>query len=665
VRCEVAQRSLSEAMDGAQSVSPQVDAHRRSCPVCTRFEERALRMRGMVRFDVSVPPPDLVPAVMQRVQDYEADRMLGWIPEPHPVRTRLYRQRFVLAALATGLILGIVLTSGGVVPVGERPEALAEQIPRELVHAAKGLHGYTAEVDITELHWTKAVPRRTFVATLAYRAPESFMVEVRDTTRYPSSAWPRNDLRLVTDGHTWQATGPDPCPSGALPVCPRPGPVTQSVAHRAPFDSRSSMPTDSIVPMTVLAASARAEVIGPDRVAGREAVAVEMTYQDGASLFQYLRFLGSWRSFFPQDRVVLSLDRQTWFPLRYQVYPAAGPVRSAWASQMGFPAEAPDRPVFTAEAHSFSLRAPAAGTFQVRPSSDAQDEGFEDTTFPKPRGGPYPPGDAELMTPRDTVGLTQWRYGRFLRTDLRPYRETVMAFTRGLSWFTVTRIVGWNQRGLFGVGPFAEPISLPGAGIGYYEPATQSDPRRIALHTSDGEFLVATNLPRAGLVRIARSLAAKGLPQPARWRVHGWPGGSVVDGVAFLDAARRTPFTVLTPSYLPPRYRMAATEIVRTKSTAGITLVFRRPAAELDGFGVHLYQATGQSFPPPTGADQVVVMVGGQIGRWSPQDHLLEWMNDSIYHSLQGPEFDLGTLVHVAESLHRPLATTSPSGGSP
>jgi hypothetical protein len=668
MRCEVAQRRLSAAMDGAASVSPQVDAHRRSCPVCRRFEEAAWRIRGVARFDVSIPlAPDLVPAVMQRVQDYEADRMLGWIPEPHPVRTRLYRQRFALASLVTGLIIGIVLTSGGVVQIGtERPEANAEEIPRELVRAAKKLEGYRATLDVTELHWTRAVPRRAFVATLLFRTPENFRVEVQDTTRYPSPAWPRNDLLLVTDGHTWQATGPDPCPSAALPVCPRHGSVTHSIRNRIPFDSRSSMPTDAIVPMTVLAASDRVEVIGPDRVAGRMAVAVDMTYQDGASLFQYLRFLGSWRPFYPQDRVVLWLDEETWFPLKYEVFPAPGPVRSAWASQTGLPRESPDSPVFTAEARSFSLDdAPPAGLFQVRPGPGALDEGFEDSAFPKPRGGPYPPGDAELMAPRVTEGLTPWRYGRFARTDLRPYRQTEMAYTMGLSWFTVTRVVGWNQRGLFGVGAFAEPVRLAKGGTGYYEPATDVDPRRLALHTTDGEFLVATNLPRAGLIRIASSLAPKGLPAPPGWRVHRWSGGSVVDGLSLQQAAARTPFPVLIPSYLPPGYRVGPAQIVRTKGAAGIMLAFRRPAAELDGFGLRLYQASGQSLPPPTGADQQVVMVGGQVGRWSPQDHLLEWMDGSIYRSLQGPEFDLGTLVHVAESLRRPRAQVGSPEASP
>jgi hypothetical protein len=655
VRCDTAQGALSESMDTIVPVPPEVEAHRSSCPVCTRFEEGAARIREMTRFEALAPPvPDVASAVMQRVREYEADRMLGWIPEPHPLRRRLTRQRFALAALVTGLIIGIVLTSGGVIPVGTvRPEASAEEIPRRLVRAAKELVGYRATFQVTERNWTKEVPRRSFVATLAFGAPESLRVQVRDTTRYPSVRWPRNNLLLVTNGQAWQATGPDPCPAAALPVCPRSGPVTHSIVNRSTFDSRSSMPTDVIVPMTVLAASDRVQVIGPDKVAGQEAVAVDLAYQDASSLFQWLRFLGSWRPFYPQDRVVVWLDQMTWFPLKYQVFPASGRARANWASQMGLPAESPGGAVFTATVRSFSTssRPPAESQFAIEPGSNALDEGFEDLALPEPRGAPYPPGDAEFMSPRVTEGLRPWRYGRFARTDLRPYRQTVLAYSKGLSWFTVTRVVGWNQRDLFGVGAFAEAVTLSRRSVGYYEPATETHARRLALHTRDGEFLVATNLPRAALLRIAGSLAVRGLPKPAGWRVHRWQGGTVTDGLTLDEATKRVSFSVMKPSYLPSGYRAAAAVVVRTKTIEGITVAYRRPGAELDGFGLRLYQAKGQSLPPATGADQQVVMVGRRVGRWSPQDHLLEWMDGSIYLSLQGPEFDLGTLVHVAESL--------------
>src|SRR5439155_265273 len=124
-----------------------------------------------------------------------------------------------------------------------------------------------------------------------------------------------------------------------------------------------------------------------DPVRGRDAVAVQLAYQDATPLFDYLRFLGSWRPFFPQDRVVLWLDRTTWFPLRYEVFPASGPERALWAAENGLPREPSGRPVFTATIGSLSTAvAPAAlfvpgsvlRAFASRPGQGVTDQGFRD-----------------------------------------------------------------------------------------------------------------------------------------------------------------------------------------------------------------------------------------------------------------------------------------------
>src|SRR5262249_52273373 len=158
--------------------------------------------------------------------------------------------RLAVAAGAVGLILGLVLVSGGLIPIRSRENtaALASEIPRELVKAATDLDGYRATFDITELHWAKALPTRTFVANVAYLAPESLRVKVTDSTPYPSEAWPRNNLLLVTDGRSWEGSGPDPCPSSSLPACPTAGPVDHWIVQRPPFDAQTAMPTDVIVP---------------------------------------------------------------------------------------------------------------------------------------------------------------------------------------------------------------------------------------------------------------------------------------------------------------------------------------------------------------------------------------------------------------------------------
>src|SRR5262249_50486654 len=145
----------------------------------------------------------------------EADARRGWCSRRRAVRRpRLHgprrrtdprTRRVVGVGLAAGLVTGAVMTGGGFVSVHEtNTAALADVIPARLTGVAATLEGYRATFDVTELDWTRAVARRTFVADLAFREPESFLVHVRDTTHYPSSAWPRNDLSLVSDGHAWQ-----------------------------------------------------------------------------------------------------------------------------------------------------------------------------------------------------------------------------------------------------------------------------------------------------------------------------------------------------------------------------------------------------------------------------------------------------------------------------
>ena len=233
----------------------------------------------------------------------------------------------------------------------------------------------------------------------------------------------------------------------------------------------------------------------------------------------------------------------------------------------------------------------------------------------------------------------------------------MLAYAKGLSWITVTTVRVWNQAQLFGVGPFAEPVSLgSGRGFGFYEPATTARPRRVALHTSQGELLVATDLPRAALLRVAGSLPMVGLAEPAAWRTLRWSGGVVVGGLTPSEAIAGAPFRVLMPGSLPAGYRAVAAETIRGGGTNGITVVFRRPAAELDGVGLRLYQATGQTLPPPTGPDQQVVHVRGVLGRWSPQEHVLEWIEGNVYRSLTGPSFDIPALLAVADSLRAAAA---------
>ena len=667
MRCDQVERALSASMDEplGRPVPPSVRAHADTCPRCRAFESSSWRIRKTVRFEAAPPVPDLAPAIMEGITAERA-RTLG-----RPLRTRARRRlvsawrpdrsqsslrRVVAVGLAAGVLVGFLVT-GGLPRSGQETAALAAQIPQRLVAAAVGLRGYRATFDVVERHWAPAVPVRTFVAHVAFRAPESFRVVVRDTTPYPPGSWTRNDLSLVTNGRSWVATGAEPCPDGVPPPCAG-GPVAvQRVGHRPPFDQSTAMPTDVIVPMTVLAAADRVHVLGPGDVAGRDAVAIDLAYQDATPLFDYLRFLGAWRPFFPQDRVVVWLDRATWFPLSYEVLPAPGPERARWAEQVGVGKERPGHPVFRATVRHgrFSTAPPPRSEFAPlsarlpesvgRPS--LLDEGFVTSSSP-PGGQP-----TNTPIPGFTAGLRPGRFGELPRTPLRPYREAVASYVNGLAWITVARVSGWNERRPFGVGPFAQPMALAGGRPALYEPATSASARRMAIHTPDGEILVSTNLPLADLRRVASSLPVQALPEPVAWRIRPWAGGHVEDGLSPGDALTRAGFRALVPSWLPPGYRSAAAEVVRTSRVRGVTLVFRRPAAELDGVGLRLYQARGQSMPPPAGEEQAV-SVGSVTGRWSPEDHQVEWVSDGVYRSLTGPAFELSTLLRVADSLRTP-----------
>jgi hypothetical protein len=415
------------------------------------------------------------------------------------------------------------------------------------------------------------------------------------------------------------------------------------------------MPTDVIVPMTVLAAADRVRVLGPDRVGNRSAVAVQLAYQDATPLFAYLTFLGSWRPLYPQDRVVVWLDHETWFPLRYEVFPAAGTERAQWARQAGLPRERPDQPVFEALARSVSTSAPPRKAFAVPRAGgvgvSTLDEGFEDLPVYVLETAGTPPRPPR---PSWTAGLRLVRYGLLPATGSRPYRESVQGYADGVAWLTVTQVTGWNERRAFGVGPFAQRVELPSGIRALYEPATSTDARRIALHTGRAEYLIEGNLPLAGLARVAGSLPVRAVAEPQRWRVHRWSGGVVEDGLTVRQAVRNMRFPVLLPGRLPAGYRAAAAETVRTSDVQGLTVVFRRPGAELDGVGLRLYQAAGQSLPPPSSADERLVGVRGATGRWSPQEHQLEWVEAGVYRSLAGPSFALGGMLRVADSLRPP-----------
>jgi hypothetical protein len=608
-----------------------------------------------VRLAPAPEVPDLVPAIMARVREARLAGAPGGRAPLRPARHRRARMvRAIAAALVVGVVAGFAITRSGLLPVRGPQPALAASVPGALVRAATDLRGYRATFDVTERDWSPRVRRRTFVAAIAYRAPERLRITVTDTTRYPARDAVRNDLSLVTDGRTWHAQGPEPCASPLRGACRDGG--GRTVVRRPPFDQQSALPTDLIVPMTVLAAERRLPVTGTGTVGSRQAVRIDLPFEQTASLLQALEFTGSWRTFYPQDRATIWLDRSTWFPLRYEIRPAPGPERALWAAREGLPHEPPDRPVFVAAARSLSIVAPPQAEFQVtgRPARApaAMDEGFVDLPIPSAAG---------WLRPADAAGLAAVRYGRFVRTAERPYREEVAAYARGLAWMTVSRVTGWRNADLFGVDGFAQAVTLSGGGTGYYEPATgpgpgeEADARRVALHTSVGEIVIESNLPRETLLRVAGSLPARGLREPAAWRIHRWPGGELVEGLSPAEAIHRAPFRAELPAVVGSGYQPVAAELSRVGSGTTITIAYRRPAADPGGTGLWLSQTAAAALPPPTDPAQEQVALLRRLARWSPDRHVLEWLHAGVYHSLSAEDLDLMALIRIAETM-RPVA---------
>ncbi|MGH2725298.1 MAG: zf-HC2 domain-containing protein [Actinomycetota bacterium] len=640
MRCEVAERELSARLDGEGDRRPgaALEEHLASCARCRAFAAGTERLRILARFEAVEPVPDLVPRIMAEVRR-EAGR--GTVRTLAP---RVPRWSRYAVAFAAGLVAAAVLVGGlpGIRP-GPAP-ALATEIPGRIAAASTEVTAYQAEFRVVERGYHRRVPERSFTTRVSFRAPERFRAAITDATAYPSVRWPRNDVVLAVDADRWLLDGPATCPREALPACATGGRETRRVTGREPFDGDALLPTDIVLPVRTLVGTDRVRVIGQRRVLGRDAVTVELAYRDAVPLFAYLHAGGSWRPFFPQDRVLVSLDAESWFPLRYEVLPAPGLERTRWADRNGLPSESADRAVFEATATSFRTGLPA-GWEPLGPfPGPVLDEGFRDEAlegFPGP-GGP--------VVPSDLAGLEPYRVGSFVGGG-RPEDEVLLSFTRGLAWLNVLQTRSWTEPELFGdVGDLAARVELPGGGVGYYEPATATLGRRLSIHARDMDLYLETNLPRANLLRVAASLPVEGRPVPERWLVRRWPGG-IVRAQVTLDEARSTLPQLLLPARLPDGYRLWTVHVVTAKGRSGVAVFFRRPGSELDGVGIRLFQAAGQALAPPMDPDVLAVRVRGVTGRYSPTRGELEWVEDGVYRSLGGTALDLGGLLAVARSL--------------
>jgi hypothetical protein len=246
--------------------------------------------------------------------------------------------------------------------------------------------------------------------------------------------------------------------------------------------------------------------------------------------------------------------------------------------------------------------------------------------------------------------------------------ETLITYSRGLSWLKVGETRSWSQDAFFGpVGFHAQQVALPNGGIAYYEPASIDHGRRLSIHSAGTDLYVETNLSREELLGVAGSLPIHGIEIPEAWRIRTAPGG-VTERVSLAEAAARMPSTLLEPHQLPAGYGFASAELVRVQDRLGLNVYFQQSDAELGSGPIRFHAEAGRELPPASAASQSAVEVRGTEGRWTQDRGQLEWVEDGVYYSLDASGLGLEDLLAVAASMG-PLdtvdAAVAPSPSAP
>ena len=639
---EQAERLLSARIDGERlstRASASLEQHLATCAECRAFERGAYRLREAARFQVAPAVPDLVDQIMSAVgAESERPRSVLQVVRPArpPRRSILPRLAPVAAALVVGALIGSLVVGGP----WQRPEngaaLAATEVTEGISAAAARLDAYQATFVIDERHLSPEVPERHLTMRVSFEAPERFRLDVIDRTDYPTAATPTN-LRLVVDGSTWYAAGPAPCPTA---TCPQRESV---VRNRLPFSTAAPIPTDLVLPISTLADADRLTVLGRGTMLGRPAVRVEVPFERAEPLFPFLSIGGDWRPFFPNDRVRIWLDERNWFPLRWDVYPATGDERDAWALRFGLPDEPSLRSVFSVRALQVSLDTPDAGEFAIPATNSSQDQGARVVELADVRRAT----GFEPLAPSMVGGLDRYRVV-LPRDDVG---ETLVAYADGLAFLNLGETRSWNGDAPFGpVGVQAEEISLTSGGVAYYEPASRDHGRRVAIHAAGTDLYLESNLPRSELLAAAAALPVRGLPMPDSW-THRKVGAATAVRVSLENARASVPFPIELPTALPAGFGLASVELVDAGYGAGVTLYLRDQDADAGIGTIRLHLEAASSLPPATSAAQSTVAVGGVRGRFTPDRSQLEWIDGGLYRSLDAPGLGLEELLAIATSI--------------
>ena len=448
--------------------------------------------------------PDLTELIMVAVEEQAGVRRVG---SSHRSRrsggaTTGRRLGPIAAALLVGFLAGSLVV-GGPWPSPSSGPIAAGALVRDLQAAAPSISSYQAHFSIVERGLSPLVPERNLSMDVAFLAPGRFRIDVHDQTTYPSAAWTPTDITYIANGTSTLTSGPTGCPS-ALPVgvCP---PTRTSISRQTRFDAVAPLAADLVLPLSTLGSARGIRVLGTGELSGRPTVRVEASFARATPLLPFLGLGGTWRPFFDQDRVVLTLDRTDWFPLRVTVYPSDSPARRAWELRFGLPVEPSSQPILDMQATSLQQRPPAASLFAI----PGEKPGHAASLAQLASALGYVP-----VTPAATQGLR-------LTSAVAPpsaapgVPTSLLTYTQGLSYVVIGERPGPGVSGLLGgLDARAAPLILPGGGIGYFQAATEDHGNVLSIHTALTDVFLESDLPLTQLLSIAASLPLRGQAVP-------------------------------------------------------------------------------------------------------------------------------------------------------
>ncbi len=594
--------------EGPEPIDPTLEAE--------AFRTQVLRLRALARIDAAETPPDIAGDVMEALDQPSGVRSVGQARAlgPHPAVRRWSRVAAIFFLL--GGVVGAVL--GGV--ADRSPSPASASLVSALLDAQADLDRYDASVQVVEHGWHPDVPTRTASGHLAYRAPAELVITLTDTTMYPDTSWPRNDVVIAVDDEVAWSSGRLGCPVELRPGCLSEAPLVRVVTDRVPFSSgiaaldgagtAAPLPLDLVVPVgSFLPGAFPSDGTRPD---GFEAVEVDdeivvsTTMGAVATIVEPLLSVGDWRELHPGDRAEVRLDRSTLTLRAVSIWAAAGPDRERWAIRHGYE-DVAGSPLLSVTLTPESPRLPMSG-FRP-PAVPSRNEGFSPSAAagdaPEPSWIPaghelYRTGEV-AVAPGPSVGVRAWTDGR--------------------SWVLLRSTDEWSEPGLFGeFGALVRTVELGAAGLAYVDPAGT----RVALHSRNGvEVELSGTVGEASLLRMLGSLGLVGETIPVTWMQ--------------APAADPVPAGALRPSF------DAASRV----DDGVVTIAVAAPGRT----GWVLSQLPGSALPPPPSPDVVSVEVRGRLGRWDADRGTLSWVDEGWVVNLSSEGLPLASLVAVAESL--------------